>query len=86
MMMMMIIPSALFKHINKEGHLNVYRVKKNKEGADGWNISMAAGSLFHSCTTRVPCWEKGGFIKKLPLLSVELPDSEERGKHRGNHK
>ena len=28
MMMMMIIPSALYKHINKEGHLNVYRVKK----------------------------------------------------------
>lgn len=82
----MTIPSAFCKQINKEGHLNMYRVKKNKEGADGRNISMAAGSLFLSCTTPVPCWEKGGFIKKLPLLSAELIHSEEREKQRGNHK
>lgn len=68
---MMTIASAPYKQMNQEKHLNVYRVGKNKE-ADGRNISMAAGSLFHSCTASVSCWEEGGFRKELSLLSVEL--------------
>lgn len=55
--MSMTVSSAPNKQINKEDHLNVYRVGKNKEEAGGRNISMAAGSLFHSCTLSVPCWE-----------------------------
>lgn len=45
MTMMMTIPSAPYNQINKEKHLNVHKVGKSKEEADGQNISMAAGSV-----------------------------------------
>lgn len=61
----------------------MYRVKKNKEeGADGRNISMAAGSLFLSCTTPVLAG-KGRLYENCRCFLQELIHSEE--KQKGNH-
>lgn len=53
----MTIPSTSYKQMNQEKHLNVDRVGENEEAADGRNISMAAGSWFHSGNASVSCWE-----------------------------
>lgn len=43
----MMIPSAHKKWLNLEEPWTVYRAGGDQEEADGWNISMAAGSLCH---------------------------------------
>lgn len=50
-------------------------------GTFQWQL-ITVSLLHYSC----PLLGKGGFIKKLPLLSAELIHSEEREKQRGNHK
>lgn len=82
---MMTIPSAPYKQIDKEEHLDVFRGGSDEGEAAGPEVPMAAGSRFRSCTP-VPCWEEESFIKELLLLSVELIRLRGDGETRGSLK